>query len=132
MPCPYGSWLRQNNEKGPVHFCIGKETVLSRCLADCVAHLGHVCHVLNRAVGRVSLFNKQTGYAAFEKMLRQAWDRLQMRLLSVTILPNHWRLATDFAHFAKVWGEILRTEAKSRKDEGKRREHERGESACEL
>jgi len=31
-------------------------------------------------------------YAAFEKVLRQAWDRISMRLLAYTILPNHWHL----------------------------------------
>ena len=32
---------------------------------------GYVHHVLNRAVGRATLFNKAVDYAAFEKILRQ-------------------------------------------------------------
>lgn len=53
---------------------------------------GYVYHVLNRAVGRATLFSKPGDYAAFEKILRQAWDELGMRLLSYVIMPNHWHL----------------------------------------
>jgi putative transposase len=48
--------------------------------------------VLNRAVGRATLFRKSADYAAFEKILREAWERLGMRLLSYVIMPNHWHL----------------------------------------
>jgi putative transposase len=37
-------------------------------------------------------FTKPTDYAAFEKVLRQAWERLGTRLLAYTVLPNHWHL----------------------------------------
>jgi putative transposase len=53
---------------------------------------GYVYHVLNRAVGRTTLFRKPADYAAFEKVLRQAWERTGMRLLSYLIMPNHWHL----------------------------------------
>jgi REP element-mobilizing transposase RayT len=53
---------------------------------------GYVYHVLNRAVGRATLFNKAADYAAFEKVLRQAWERTAMRLLAYVVLPNHWHL----------------------------------------
>jgi putative transposase len=33
---------------------------------------GYVYHVLNRAVGRATLFEKAADYAAFEKVLREA------------------------------------------------------------
>jgi len=39
-------------------------------------------------VGRATLFNKPGDYAAFEKILRQAWERFEMRLLSFLIMPN--------------------------------------------
>ncbi|HEV3445017.1 MAG TPA: hypothetical protein VG099_10265 [Gemmataceae bacterium] len=54
---------------------------------------GYVYHVLNRAVGRATLFGKPADYAAFEKVLCQAWERTAMRLLSYVVLPNHWHLA---------------------------------------
>jgi putative transposase len=53
---------------------------------------GYVYHVLNRAVGRATLFDKSGDYAAFEKVLRQAWERTNMRLLSYVLMPNHWHL----------------------------------------
>ena len=56
------------------------------------ADAGYVYHVLNRTVGRATLFNKPGDYAAFEKVLRQAWERSAMRLLAYVVLPNHWHL----------------------------------------
>ena len=53
---------------------------------------GFVYHVLNRAVGRATIFDKSADYAAFEKVLRQAWERTHMRLLAYVLLPNHWHL----------------------------------------
>jgi putative transposase len=53
---------------------------------------GFVYHVLNRAVGRATIFDTSADYAAFEKVVRQAWERTQLRLLAYVILPNHWHL----------------------------------------
>ena len=51
---------------------------------------GYVYHVLNRAVGRATLFDKPADYPAFGKVVRQAWERTAMRLLCYVVLPNHW------------------------------------------
>ncbi len=56
------------------------------------ADAGYVYHVLNRAVGRATWFAKAGDYAAFEKILQEGWERLGMRLLSYTLMPNHWHL----------------------------------------
>jgi putative transposase len=53
---------------------------------------GYVYHVLNRAVGRVTLFRKPADFAAFEKILREGWERFAMRLLCYVVMPNHWHL----------------------------------------
>jgi len=53
---------------------------------------GYVYHVLNRAVGQATLFDKPGDYAAFENILTEAWERSAMRLLSYVIMPNHWHL----------------------------------------
>src|ERR1043165_1603949 len=53
---------------------------------------GYVYHVLNRAVGRATLFKKPSDYSAFEKILRQAHERLSVRLLAFVMMPNHWHL----------------------------------------
>lgn len=56
------------------------------------ADSGYVYHVLNRAVGRATLFDKPADYASFEAIIRQAWERSAMRLVSYVMMPNHWHL----------------------------------------
>jgi putative transposase len=53
---------------------------------------GYVYHVLNRAVGRATIFDKPGDYHAFEKVLRQARDWLPVPLLAYCLMPNHWHL----------------------------------------
>ena len=53
---------------------------------------GFVYHVLNRAVARLPLFEKPADYAAFERILGEALQRSPMRILSFTLMPNHWHL----------------------------------------
>ena len=49
-------------------------------------------HVLNRGVGRMKLFEKDDDYIAFEKVLEEAWERTEIRILSYCVMPNHWHL----------------------------------------
>jgi putative transposase len=49
-------------------------------------------HVLNRAVGRATLFARAEDYAAFERVLREAKAHVPMRLLAYCLMPNHWHL----------------------------------------
>jgi putative transposase len=53
---------------------------------------GYLYHALNRAVGRAQLFDKPEDYAAFQRVLAEAWDWLPMRLLAYCLLPNHRHL----------------------------------------
>jgi putative transposase len=53
---------------------------------------GLVYHVLNRANGRLRLFKKDEDFAAFERVLVAAWQRVPMRILSWCLMPNHWHL----------------------------------------
>ena len=53
---------------------------------------GYVYHVLNRAVGRATIFDKSADYTAFEKVLHQAHERLGTRLLAYVLMRNHWHL----------------------------------------
>lgn len=53
---------------------------------------GVVYHVLNRAVGRGTLFEDEGDYAAFEKVLAEAVERTRIRLLAYCLMPNHWHL----------------------------------------
>src|SRR5262245_63998960 len=70
---------------------------------------GQVCHVLNRAVGRATLFDKAADYAAFEKVLRQAWERSGMRLVSYVAMPNHRHLVVwpDRDGLLSTWAQWL-------------------------
>jgi len=47
-------------------------------------------HVLNRAVARLTLFEKPEDYQAFEQVLEEAVDRDALPILSYIVMPNHW------------------------------------------
>ncbi|ULA64754.1 MAG: Y1Tnp domain-containing protein [Nitrospira sp.] len=49
-------------------------------------------HVLNRRVGRLSLFEKPADYAAFETILAEAQGQTQIRIAAYCLMPNHWHL----------------------------------------
>jgi putative transposase len=51
---------------------------------------GYIFHVLNRAVGKTNIFEKESDYAAFEKVLADASQKVPMRLISYVLMPNHW------------------------------------------
>jgi putative transposase len=56
-----------------------------------------VFHVLNRAVGRRTLFEKDGDYWAFEKVIEETLRIRPMRFCGYCLMPNHW-------HFV-VWPE---------------------------
>jgi putative transposase len=51
---------------------------------------GMVFHVINRGVGRQTIFHKDEDYAAFERVMAEAWQRIPVRILSYCLMPNHW------------------------------------------
>ena len=53
---------------------------------------GLVYHVLNRANARMTIFDKPEDYDAFERVLEEAVDRTETRLLAYCAMPNHWHL----------------------------------------
>jgi putative transposase len=53
---------------------------------------GYVYHVLNRAVGRATIFQKPADYDAFLRVLTQAHDWIPVPLLAFCVMPNHWHL----------------------------------------
>ena len=59
---------------------------------------GVVYHVLNRRVMRLSIFEDDGDYLAFERVLAQSLDRDDSpRLLSYCLMPNHWHLVVKAA-----------------------------------
>ena len=53
---------------------------------------GLAYHVLNRANARMRLFEDDGDYAAFERVIAQACQRVPMRILAYCLMPNHWHL----------------------------------------
>ena len=47
-------------------------------------------HVLNRAVARLTLFEKAEDYEAFERVLVEAVAKEGLPIFAYTVMPNHW------------------------------------------
>jgi putative transposase len=53
---------------------------------------GLACHVLNRRIGRLLLFEKPADYLAVEKILHEAHHSTGVRIAAYFLMPNHWHL----------------------------------------
>ncbi len=53
---------------------------------------GVIYHVLNRGNARMTIFEKDADYEAFEQILEQAVERYGTDLLAWCLMPNHWHL----------------------------------------
>ena len=51
-----------------------------------------VFHVLNRGLGRQTLFRKSADYSAFEDCVEETLDKVPMRICAYCVMPNHWHL----------------------------------------
>ncbi len=51
---------------------------------------GWVYHVINRAVARLPLFRKEADYAAFERVMLEAYEKHPTRILTWCLMRNHW------------------------------------------
>ena len=49
-------------------------------------------HVINRGNGRMTIFDDESDYAAFERVMAETMERKPMRLLAYCLMPNHWHL----------------------------------------
>jgi putative transposase len=57
------------------------------------ASVGGFCyHVINRGNAQAEVFHKDGDYAAFLKLLGEAGQRVEMRLLGYCLMPNHFHL----------------------------------------
>jgi putative transposase len=57
------------------------------------ASVGGVCyHVLNRGNGRAKVFHGDDDYLNFIELLQQAEERMRIRILGYTLMPNHFHL----------------------------------------
>ncbi len=53
---------------------------------------GLIYHMLNRSNGRLTVFEKDQDYAAFERILEEVRERASTRILGYCLMPNHWHL----------------------------------------
>jgi putative transposase len=51
---------------------------------------GDVFHVLNRAVARMTIFEKPADYAAFMKAVNETWQLVPLPIFAMVVMPNHW------------------------------------------
>ena len=65
---------------------------------------GVIYHMLNRANRRATIFHKQEDYEAFERVLTEALDRMDLKLFSYCVMPSHWHLVVS----PQVDGEMSR------------------------
>jgi putative transposase len=50
----------------------------------------HPYHVLNRAIMRLRIFSTGKEYEHFEKIIEEAAEKIGMKIIAYTIMPNHW------------------------------------------
>lgn len=76
---------------------------------------GEIYHVLNRANARVQIFDDDKDYRLFESVLEEAKEKFEMRVLSYSIMPNHWHLVVSPKHdgdLSKFMGWLTNTHTK--------------------
>ena len=54
-----------------------------------------IYHMLNRGNRREPVFHKTEDFEAFERMMVEAMERLQIKLFAYCLLPNHWHLVVS-------------------------------------
>jgi len=48
-----------------------------------------VFHVLNRAVARLTIFEKPEDYEAFLRVLEETWREIPLPIFAMVLMPNH-------------------------------------------
>jgi putative transposase len=65
---------------------------------------GAIYHMLNRSNRRATIFHKDADYEAFERIIAEALDQVDLELFSYCLMPNHWHLVVS----PQVDGEMSR------------------------
>ena len=61
---------------------------MARTKRNCPA--GEVFHVLNRAVARLTIFEKPEDYAAFMRAVAETWEIVPLPIFAMAAMPKHW------------------------------------------
>lgn len=56
---------------------------------------GEIYHVINRANGRLQIFDSDADYRLFEQLLLETKEITDIRVLSYELMPNHWHLVLN-------------------------------------
>jgi REP element-mobilizing transposase RayT len=65
--------------------------------------------VLNRAIGRATIFKTTKDYAAFEKVLEEAREKVAMRVLAFCLMPNTVGLVRSASFKSTTYGLNVRS-----------------------
>lgn len=49
-----------------------------------------VYHAINRANGPMTIFDRDSDYEAFEKIIEEAKTKFPIRIYAYVVVPNHW------------------------------------------
>ena len=55
-----------------------------------ICSAGEVFHVLNRAVTRLTVFEKPEDYGAFMRVVQETWKIVPLRIYAMVAMLNHW------------------------------------------
>lgn len=65
---------------------------------------GGIYHMLNRSNRKATIFHREADYEAFERILAEALERVQLKMFAYCLMPNHWHLLVS----PEVDGEMSR------------------------
>ncbi len=51
---------------------------------------GKVLQILNRAVARLTIFEKPADYDTFVRVIEKTWKLVPLAIFAMVLLPNHW------------------------------------------
>lgn len=63
---------------------------------------GVVFHVMNRAVRRTVLFENANDYQAFVALICESLQKFKVRIISYSLMPNHWHLVVICGRIEEV------------------------------
>lgn len=63
---------------------------------------GLIYHILNRSVGRMRMFRRDSDFEAFQRVMLEAHDRVPLPILSYCIMPSHWHFVVEPEDDAQV------------------------------
>ena len=59
-------------------------------------------HVLNRAVARLTIFEKPEDYDSFLQVIDQTWKVVPLPIFAMVLMPHHWRFVVRPNHHKQV------------------------------